>query len=186
MNKENLEQPEMNNEGSAKFGKFKDVESLLKAYNSLESEFTKKSQRLSMLETENEKNLNQISKQAEQEKRVDEFVTKFEIAKPFSSALKESLAQNENADIKDEALNLISKSYKTAKDFSQDEEFLNNYIFSNQEIKDKIVKEYLSKVTQNSAIKVENGGGSITLTPPKKPTTIKEAGRMAKSIIKQK
>ena len=186
MNKENLEQPDMNIEGSTNYGKFKDAESLLKAYNSLEAEFTKKSQRLSLLETENEKNLNQISKQAEQEKRVEEFITKFEIAKPFGSALKESLKQNENADIKDEALNLISKSYKTAEFYSQDEEFLNNYIFSNQEIKDKIVKEYLSKVTQNSPIKVENGAGSITLTPPKKPTTIKEAGRLAKSIIKQK
>ena len=186
MNKENLEQPDMNIEGSTNYGKFKDAESLLKAYNSLEAEFTKKSQRLSLLETENEMNLNQISKQAEQEKRVEEFITKFEIAKPFGSALKESLKQNENADIKDEALNLISKSYKTAEFYSQDEEFLNNYIFSNQEIKDKIVKEYLSKVTQNSPIKVENGAGSITLTPPKKPTTIKEAGRLAKSIIKQK
>lgn len=186
MKKENLEQPEINMEGSMNFGKFKDAESLLKAYNSLEAEFTKKSQRLSMLETENEKNLQQISKQAEQEKRVDEFVTKFEIAKPFSSALKEILAKDENVDIKDETISLISKSYKTAKDFSEDEEFLNNYIFSNQEIKDKIVKEYLSKVTQNSPIKVENGASSITLTPPKKPTTIKEAGKLAKSIIKQK
>ena len=186
MKKEDLEQPEMNMEGSMKFGKFKDAESLLKAYNNLESEFTKKSQRLSLLETENEKKLHQISKKAEQEKRVDEFVTKFEIAKPFSSALKEILAKDENVDIKEETINFISKSYKTAKDFSEDEEFLNNYIFSNQEIKDKIVRDYLSKITQNSPIKVENGAGSITLTPPKKPATIKEAGKLAKSIIKQK
>ena len=186
MKKENLEQPEMNVEGSTTYGKFKDAESLLKAYNSLEAEFTKKSPRLSLLETENEKTLNQLSKQAEQEKRVEDFITKFEIVKPFSSALKESLAHNENADIKDEALNLIAKSYKTAEYYSQDEEFLNNYIYSNQQIKDKIVKDYLSKVTQNSPIKVENGASSITLTPPKKPTTIKEAGRLAKSIIKQK
>ena len=139
-----------------------------------------------MLETENEKKINKISKQAEQEKRVEEFITKFEIAKPFSSALKESLSQNENADIKDEALNLISKSYKSAEFYSQDEEFLNNYIFSNQEIKDKIVRDYLSKITQNSPIKVDNGGSSITLTPPKQPATIQEAGKLAKSIIKQK
>ena len=78
------------------------------------------------------------------------------------------------------------KNYKSAEQFSQDEEFLNNYVFSNQEIKDKIVKDYLSKITQNSPIKVENGGSSITLSPPKVPTTIKEAGKLAKSIIKQK
>ena len=181
-----LEQPIEKNMGSNEFGKFKDAESLLKAYNSLEAEFTKKSQRLSVLESESEKTKQELSKKAEQEKRVNEFVNKFDIAKPFSGALKESLAQAENLDINEVALGLISKNYKTAEQYSHDEDFLNNYIFSNQEIKDKIVKDYLSKITQNSPIKVENGGSSITLTPPNKPTTIQEAGKLAKSIIKQK
>ena len=53
---EELEQP-TNIEGSKQeFGKFKDAESLIKAYESLESEFTKKSQRLAMLENEKENN----------------------------------------------------------------------------------------------------------------------------------
>lgn len=183
---ENLEQPIEKDLGSNMYGKFKDAESLLKAYNSLESEFTKKSQRLSLLENENLKTQNEINKKAEQETRVDEFVNKFEIAKPFTSALKESLAKSDDVDIKEETLRYLSKSYKTAEQYSQDEEFLNNYIFSNQNIKDKIVKDYLSKITQNSPIKVENGGGAISLSPPKVPTTIKEAGKLAKSIIKQK
>lgn len=183
---ENLEQPIEKETGSKEFGKFKDAESLLKAYNSLEAEFTKKSQRLSMLESENVKTQNELTKKAEQEKRVNEFVSKFDIAKPFSSALKESLATNEDVDIKEETLRIISKTYKSAEDYSQDEEFLNNYIFSNKEIKDKIVKDYLSQITQNSPIKMDNGGGTISLSPPKVPKTIQEAGRLAKSIIKQK
>ena len=81
---------------------------------------------------------------------------------------------------------MIAKSYKTAEAYSNDDEFLNNYIFSNQKIKDKIVKDYLSRITQDSPIKLENGGGNITLSPPKKPATIQEAGNLAKSIIKQK
>lgn len=179
-----LEQPQL--DGSKEYGKFKDAESLLKAYSNLEAEFTKKSQKLAMLESENEKNLSELTKRAEQEKKVDEFVSKFEILKPFKSAMKESLSVNEDANLNEVALDLIVKSYKNAQDYSQDEEFLNNYIFSNQEIKDKIVKEYLSKVTQNSPIKVENGAKSITLTPPSVPKTIKEAGKLAKTIIKQK
>ena len=47
---ENLEQPE--DLGSNEFGKFKDAESLLMAYNNLEAEFTKKSQKLASLERE--------------------------------------------------------------------------------------------------------------------------------------
>ena len=183
---ENLEQPEIKNEGSKVYGKFKDAESLLKAYNSLEAEFTKKSQRLSLLEGENEKTQLKLNKQAENEKRVEEFVSKFEFAKPFSSALKESLQNNEDVDINIEALNIVSKTYKTAEDYSQDDEFLNNYIFSNQTIKDKIVKDYLKNITQNSPIKMDGGSSSISLSPPNVPKTIKEAGRLAKTIIKQK
>ncbi len=181
---ENLEQPIDN--GSKEFGKFKDAESLLKAYNNLEAEFTKKSQKLSVLETENLKVKQEINKQMENNKRVDEFVNKFEFAKPFSSALKESLASSENVDINEEALNLISKSYKTAEDYSQDEEFLNNYIFSNENIKNKIVKDYLKNVTQNSPIKVDSGTKNISLCPPNVPKSLKEAKSLAKSIIKQK
>ncbi len=183
---ENLEQPEIKNEGSKNFGKFKDAESLLKAYNNLEAEFTKKSQKLASLESESAKTQSELNRLAEKEKEVEDFVSKFEIAKPFRSALKESLQSNQELDIKEETLRLIAGTYKTAKEFSQDDEFLNNYVFSNQEIKDKIVKDYLSKITQNSPIKVESGASSITLTPPKSPQTIKEAGNLAKSIIKQK
>ena len=111
---ENLEQPIENNGSNSNFGKFKDAESLLKAYNNLEAEFTKKSQKLAMLETESEKAQNEVSKKAEQEKRINEFVSKFEIVKPFSSALKESLSKDDNLDIKDEAIRLITKTYKTA------------------------------------------------------------------------
>ena len=184
--KEIMEQPEVKTDGSNEFGKFKDVESLLKAYNSLEAEFTKKSQKLASIETENAKTQSELNKIAEQEKKIDEFVSKFEIAKPFKGALKEILVENDEVDIKEETIRLISKSYKTAQEFSQDEEFLNNYIFSNREIKDKIVKDYLSKLTQNSPIKVEGGASQISLTPPKQPTNIKEAGSLAKTIIKQK
>lgn len=182
---ENLEQPEVlgSNEN---FGKFKDAESLLKAYSNLEAEFTKKSQKLATLESEIEKQNTEQNKQAELNKRVEEFVSKFDFVKPFTGALKETLTSNENAILSEEAMHLIAKSYKTAEDYSKDSEFLNNYIYSNNEIKEKIVKEYLSKITQSSPIKVDSGSSSITLTPPKQPATIQEAGKLAKSIIKQK
>lgn len=183
---ENLEQPIENNGSNSSFGKFKDAESLLKAYNNLEAEFTKKSQKLASLENENNKMQEQQEKESQLNKRVEEFVTKFEIAKPFSSALKESLTNQEDASLAEETMRLIANNYKSAEEFARDGEFLNNYIYSNQEIKDNIVKEYISNITQNSPIKVNNSRSSISLTPPKQPTTIQEAGKLAKSIIKQK
>lgn len=180
-----LEQP-MDMGSKENFGKFKDAESLLKAYNSLEAEFTKKSQKLATLESEQQKLNAENEKQAQLNKRVEEFVSKFDIAKPFSSALKETLATSENAILEEEAIRLISNTYKSAEDYSKDSEFLNNFIYSNKEIKDNIIKDYLSKLTQDSPIKVDNSGTSISLSPPKQPTTIQEAGKLAKSIIKQK
>lgn len=183
-NLENVEQPEQT--GSNEFGKFKDADSLFKAYTNLEAEFTKKSQRLASLETEAEKIKSQVSLQAEKEKMVDDFVTKFENFKPFSSALKESLKKDENCNLYEEAISLISNNYKSAESYSKDDEFLNNYIYSNNQIREKILKDYILNITQNSPIKVETSGSSISLTPPRVPQTIKEAGIVAKSIIKQK
>lgn len=180
-----LEQPE-NNGSNVQFGKFKDAESLLKAYTSLEAEFTKKSQKLATLESEKEIQQNSEKKQAELDEKLENFISKFEFVKPFSSALKETLTTQENVNLEEEAMRLISQTYKSAEDYSNDDEFLNNYIYSNQNIKDKIIKDYLSKVTQNSPIKMNSGASSISLTPPKVPTTIKEAGALAKSIIKNK
>ena len=183
---ENMEQPNQQDLGSKEnFGKFKDAESLLKAYANLESEFTKKSQRLASLEQLELKRSEQESQTKENERKVEEFITKFEKAKPFSSALKESLNNNQNLNLGEEAFKMIANNYKSAEDYANDSEFLNNYIFSNKEIKDKIVKDYLSQITQNSPIKMQSSA-NITLTPPRVPTTIQEAGKMAKTIIKHK
>jgi len=183
---EDMEQPNQLDLGSNEnFGKFKDAESLLKAYSNLEAEFTKKSQKLAALETETKERESTANKIKENERKVEEFITKFEKAKPFSSALKESLNNNQNLNLGEEAFKLIANNYKSAEDYVNDSEFLNNYIFSNQEIKDKIVKDYLSQITQNSPIKMQSSA-NITLTPPKVPTTIQEAGKMAKTIIKHK
>lgn len=181
---ENLEQPVTgsNNE----FGKFKDAESLLRAYTSLEAEFTKKSQRLATLENEKEIETQLTQRKVELEKQVDDFVEKFDCVKPFKSALKETLINGPETNLTEEALRLISQNYKTAQAYAEDGEFLNNYIYSNKSIQDKIIKDYLSKVTQSSPIKVEGSSARVSLTPPKQPTTIAEAGKLAKTIIKNK
>ena len=185
---EELEQPKQENSlgSNANFGKFKDAESLMKAYNNLEAKNKKKSQRLASLESENLAREKDANKRLEIEKKVDEFATKFEIIKPFSSALKESLIQDENSNFEEEVMKIITNNYKRAQDYASDDEFLNNYIYSNGEIKDKIIKDYLNKIPQNSPIRIDAGSNSIPLSPPNRPSTIQEAGRLAKSIIKQK
>lgn len=181
MLEENMEQPQ--NEGSINYGKFKDAESLLKAYNNLEAEFTKKSQRLSQLEGERNKEQEALAIQAQIEQDVEEFVTKYDYAKPFKSAIKESVQAGES--VQEAMLNLIKSNYKSAEDYVKDDEFLNNFVYNNPEIKQKIIKDYLNKLTQNSPVNIGVKSTNIPLTPPSAPATIKEAGKMAKQIIKQ-
>ncbi|MBO5910331.1 MAG: hypothetical protein J6Q15_02355 [Clostridia bacterium] len=172
--------------GSINLGKFKDAESLLKAYNSLQTEFTKKSQRLSELENSNtevtrEEKINQAIKELEQNHN---------IAQQFSQDIKLAIKDMESSDYKqivqEELLKNLEKNYKSANDYILDEEFLNNYVYNNQAIRDNIIREYLTNLTNTSPVRVvSNISSSIPVSPPSMPATIKEAGKLAKNIIKQ-
>ncbi len=176
------EQPNLN--GSEPFGKFKDAESLVKAYNNLEAEFTKKSQRLKLLEDENSLQQATLNRNQQIEEDVNNFVEKFSECIPFSSAIKETM-QKENLTLNEAALNILAKNYISPQNLILNEDFLNNYVYNNAQIKDKIIKEYLTKQAQKTPVKL-NFMGNIPLTPPSVPKSIAEAGRLARNIIKQK
>lgn len=172
--------------GSINLGKFKDAESLLKAYNSLQTEFTKKSQRLSELENSKtefarEEKINNAIKEVEQSHN---------IIQKFSTEIKESLKDRDEQDYKqvvqEELLKHLEKNYKTMDDYITDEHFLNNYVYNNQAIRENIIRDYLTNLTNTPKVKVmSNISSSIPTSPPNTPATIKEAGKLAKNIIKQ-
>lgn len=175
-----------NVKGSINLGKFKDAESLLKAYNSLQAEFTKKSQRLSELENSNteftrEEKINRALKELEQNHN---------IAHKFSQEIKQAVKDVESEDYKqivqNELLKNLAQNYKSATEYVEDEQFLNSYIYNNQTIRDNIIRDYLANLTNTAPARVvSNISSSIPISPPNAPSTIKEAGKLAKNIIKQ-
>lgn len=172
--------------GSINLGKFKDAESLLKAYNSLQTEFTKKSQRLS--ELENSKT--EFSRDEKINKAIKDLEQDHDIAKKFCQEIKQAIkdvdSDNYTQVVKDELLRRLATSYKTADDYAADEQFLNNFVYNNPTIKDNIIREYLSGLTNITPVKVvSNLSSSIPISPPNVPATIEEAGKLAKNIIKQ-
>lgn len=179
-----LEQPEM--PGSNQFGKFKDADSLLKAYNSLEAEFTKRSQRLANLESENNAREQTNERNRLLSEKVENLVNKYEGLRPFAGALKDTLSMDETQDLNELALSKIMSQYKSNENIINDDEFLNNYVYNNDKIRDKILTDYMSKITQSSPIKASLGAQTIMLSRPDRPTNISEAGKLAKSIIKEK
>ena len=179
----NLEQID---KGSINLGKFKDAESLLKAYNSLQTEFTKKSQRLS--ELENSKS--EFGREEKINKAIKDLEQNHDIAKRFCQEIKQALkdvdCDNYSQVVKDELLKHLAGSYKTADDYAVDEQFLNQFVYNNPTIKDNIIREYLLGLTNATPVKVvSNLSSSIPVSPPNIPATIEEAGKLAKNIIKQ-
>ena len=116
-------------EGSINFGKFKDAESLLKAYNSLQAEFTKKSQRLS--ELENSKT--EFTREEKINSAIRELSECHNSAQQFAGVIKEAVKDVDTQDyrqiVREELLKNLDRNYRSANDFAQDEQFLKQYIY---------------------------------------------------------
>ena len=177
---------QITDKGSVNLGKFKDAESLLKAYNSLQTEFTKKSQRLS--ELENSKT--EFTREEKINKAIKELEQSYNIARNFTQDIKQAVKDVDSADysqiVREELIKNLEKNYKSANQYIEDEQFLNEYVYNNQTVRENIIRDYLANLTSTSPVRVvSNISGSIPVSPPNTPTTIKEAGRLAKNIIKQ-
>ena len=131
---ENLVKKEGESTAEISLGKFKDVASLLKAYNSLESEFTKRCQRIKELE-----GAKSIDKTEEQTSNV-----------PTEDGGKTDTAKVET-------------------EKNSEQEFLRKYLQS------------VIGTKQQAVILGAEGVG--VKTPAQKPTTIEQAGKLAKQIF---
>jgi len=172
--------------------KFKSVEALEKAYENLEKEFTKKCQALNkLLSDNNEKALPQYSKENWLEK-VGEFIKEHPLATSYSKQIAEVLTENEELSTKEDALSLayskvLENNFKTKEELVKDQEFLNEFVFSNENIKTKIIEEYLNNITSSKTVPlISNTSGTSSISSPKfKPKNLKEASLYATQILKK-
>ena len=152
----------------------------------MQTEFTKKSQRLS--ELENSKT--EFTREEKINRALKELENNHNIAQRFSQEIKQSIKEIETEDYRqiaqEELLKTLEKNYKSANEYVEDEQFLANYIYNNQTIRDNIIRDYLANLTNTAPARVvSNISGSIPISPPNTPATIQEAGKLAKNIIKQ-
>ena len=192
---------------STSLKKFKDVKSLEKAYGSLESEFTKRSQRIKELEgkvaeltefklgAEKEKAALEAERGARENKEngerglsgAEEFYKKFPEAAKYAEKIADFAESGENLSDKE----FLEKAYvkcllREAEELRaklNDEEFLYGQIESTP-IKDRVIKAYLSGVKNSPKTPyLLRGDGNIAVLPPVKPKTLAEAGRLAEDYI---
>lgn len=185
-------------ESSSLLNKFKTVDALCKAYENLEKEFTKKCQKLKSMECENNaKDLNgdDVLPQEQKESwlnKMSSFLSENENAKKYVSEITDILLKDENLAKKDDALELayskiLKQNFKTKEELASDDEFLNDYIYTNDNIKNKILQEYLLKLEDNKTIPlISSVRGSSSISSPKfLPKNLKDAGRYAENILKK-
>ena len=171
-------------EGSM-FGRFKDATTLLDAYNNLQAEFTRKSQKLAEFQKEFEKNANFKIYET-----VDDFINDTNDSDKYKKEITEIID-------KDVDLNNLPNKYQIAFKIIKEAEskiannlnnqdFLDKYILNNDNIKNRIINDYLSKLNNiSTAPKVISGNSTnIYFSPnPDKPKTLKEAGEIFSKML---
>ena len=195
MENEILEQPELETvpakndttiQDGSNFGKFKDSKSLLEAYNELQAEFTRKSQKLAEFQREKEKNAIFDNHQT-----LDEFLNDNKYNDEYKKEITEILASNEqlnNLPNKYQvALTIIQESEKQTESKLNSQEFLGEYIKNNSELKNSIISEYLSNLNNISTTpKIISGNATTIHFSPNtaKPKTFKDAGEIFSKMLK--
>ena len=166
----------------SEFGKFKSAEALLEAYNNLQAEFTKKCQKLSQFEKDKTE-VQPLDLDGEFEK----FLSQNGEAAGFSEEIKQLVSS-------DSALQNVANPFEAAwakvvlshvASRSASDPIINRYILSSDEIKEKIVENYLDALKkQNSPIIISsNKGERVSSTKPDTPTSLKEAKSLVEKMF---
>lgn len=170
-------------ENMPSFGKFQSAEELLKAYNSLESEFTKRSQKLREYETQAPTPKN------DWETKVNNLFGKHPVADKYLEEIAKEIADNKDL-INDEnclenaLIKVLSNKIVSKQDMANDEEVI-GMVLEKGENREKVIGQYLESIRINPLPKVlPKAGGAIPLTP-NKPVTLSEAGKIAQKYLEE-
>lgn len=168
------------------FGRFKDAKTLLDAYNNLQAEFTRKSQKLSEFQKNFDKNANFKTYDS-----IDDFINDTTDSDEYKKEITEIVESDEeisNLPNKYQvALKIIKEAESKLACNLNNQEFLDKYILNNENIKTQIINNYLSKLNNiSSAPKVISGNSSNIYFSPNndKPKTLKEAGEIFSKMLK--
>ena len=175
---------EVGSQEKTELGKFKSVEDLMDAYNSLQSEFTKKCQLLSQTlkdKTESEK---PEEKETFNEENFNAFLEENDKAKNYADEIKNLVAENGSASYEDAwgraILNRINYGEKNSSD-----PLIDQYVLSNEELKNKVIEDYLERLKGVSApvVMTSSGGQRLSSVTPDSPSTLEEAKVLTRKMF---
>jgi len=166
------------------FGRFKTKEELIEAYNSLQSEFTKRCQRIKELEAA----VNNRELEEKWQKKVDELTEKYPIAANYAKEIGEYIARKKELINDDNCLEKALLAVMAAKgtvesaplkDAGSGADAKDGPVMS---LRDRAEHE-LSRATE-PVPKILPPGGELPVAPRVTPKSIREAGEIAKKLLK--
>ncbi len=190
----NTDELEKTESSGSPFGKFKNADSLHSAYLDLEKQFTKKSQRLSELEKAVEQD-NVVRKTPCFEREnwrseVKEFLSSHSGALEHASDISNELISDNNLACLPNSLELayakvLARKNKSASELLNDKEFVENNILKNDNIKNRIIKEYIESVNlkKTPPVVLSNKGSSVGFSLPQKPANLQDAKAMVEKLF---
>lgn len=177
---------ETENSESSIYGKFKDAKTLLDAYNSLQAEFTRKSQKLAEVQKQFEENA--VFSKSDSLENILTNETDFEKYKKEVTEILDNDTDLSNLPNKNfVAVKIIKEAERKTAETLNNQEFIDKYLLSNNKIKDKIITEYLSTLNETQAPpKVITGNSSNIYFSPSldMPKTLKDAGEILSKMLK--
>ena len=170
-------------------GKFKNVQALLDAYNSLQAEFTKKCQTLSQLQKDktSEQNENLTEEQNQLDANaLNMFLESNDDAKNYEEEIKESFSSNSNKDFSPYKVAWAEVIMKHLKESDKiNDPFISQYILSDENVKNKIVEEYVKNLfnSQPPLVISSTSGERLSGAMPDNPKTLADAKKIVDKMF---
>ncbi len=191
---------EVGHEEGSPLGKFKNSDKLLEAYNELQSEFTRKCQKLSETERKLQESVSMDNSGKVQDagkenefswnKNIKEFLQSHKNASDLSKEITEELIEDSDLRSSQDGLEkaylrVLDKKYIPHDKLVKDDDFLNKYVYNNEEIKEKIIKDYVSSLNQTqSPIVVASTGYDRGVATKSNFNSLDEARKFVEDMFK--
>ena len=120
--------------------------------------------------------------------KVTAFMSENPDAREYVSEMAKVITEDENIAKSQDCLNLaytkvLKSAFKSPAELMEDQKFLDEFVYKNKDVRNKIVSDYLKNLNPQ-APEVLGNGGEMFVAPPKRPSTLQEAGAMAEKLLK--
>ncbi len=166
-------------------GKFKSVDDLFEAYNNLQAEFTRKSQRLSELEKDK---MSKSSQDNVIENKFQTFLSKNQEAVVYADEIKSRAMQSESLKNDDACFDIVWAEMlyeKLSSPNKAKEPIVQNLVLKDEELKNLVIENYMKQLQEQKTpvIMSSNSGERVTKTVAPKPDSFEQAKKIVLDLL---